>query len=251
MNKNKISKEKIVMSITIGIACLALMIVMFMQFKVVKQTDITSIESMREEELRTELSDWRKKYSEIQEKYEETMTKLAEYQTEKKSDESTAKLLQKELEQLKMTVGMTEVQGEGITVILTDNSGKETNTDDLDEQITEISSLDLLKIVRDLFSAGAEAISINDQRIVGTSDIFLRGSSIMQINSQRITSPYIIKAIGNKAYLESAVNINDGAVDKLKKAGHGVEIQPSTSKTITIPEYSGTYTTKYMKDKEE
>ena len=251
MNKNKISKEKIVMSITIGIACLALMIVMFMQFKVVKQTDITLIESMREEELRTELSDWRKKYSEIQEKYEETMTKLAEYQTEKKSDESTAKLLQKELEQLKMTVGMTEVQGEGITVILTDNSGKETNTDDLDEQITEISSLDLLKIVRDLFSAGAEAISINDQRIVGTSDIFLRGSSIMQINSQRITSPYIIKAIGNKAYLESAVNINDGAVDKLKKAGHGVEIQPSTSKTITIPEYSGTYTTKYMKDKEE
>lgn len=71
MKKINLSREKIVMSITIGIACLALMLVMFMQFKVVKQTDITSIESMREEELRTELADYRKKYSEIQEKYEE------------------------------------------------------------------------------------------------------------------------------------------------------------------------------------
>ena len=49
MKKINLSREKIVMSITIGIACLALMLVMFMQFKVVKQTDITSIESMREE----------------------------------------------------------------------------------------------------------------------------------------------------------------------------------------------------------
>lgn len=74
----------------------------------------------------------------------------------------------------------------------------------------------------------------------------------MQVNSQRITSPYIIKAIGNRAYLESAVNINDGAVDKLKKAGHDIEIQSSTSnKLITISAYSGTTTTKYMKDKEE
>lgn len=252
MNKNKISKEKAVMAITIGIACLALMLVMFMQFKVVKQTDITSIENMREEELRTELADWKKKYLEIQEKYEETMTKIAEYQTEKESDEATAKLLQKELEQLQMAAGMTELQGEGITVILTDNSNKESNNNDLDENISSISSLDLLKIVRDLFAAGAEAVSINDQRIVGTSDIFLRGSSIMQVNSQRITSPYIIKAIGNRAYLESAVNINDGAVDKLKKAGHDIEIQSSTSnKLITISAYSGTTTTKYMKDKEE
>ena len=73
------------------------------------------------------------------------------------------------------------------------------------------------------------------------------------VNGTRINAPpYIIKAIGNRAYLESAVNINDGAVDKLKKAGHDIEIQSSTSnKLITISAYSGTTTTKYMKDKEE
>ena len=60
------------MSITIGIACFALMLVMFMQFKVVEQTDITAIETMRETELRTELADWKAKYEEAETKLEET-----------------------------------------------------------------------------------------------------------------------------------------------------------------------------------
>ena len=252
--KIKISKEKLVMSITIGIACFALMLVMFMQFKVVKQTDLTSIENMREEELRTELSEYRKKYSEIQEKYEETMNKIAEYQTEKESDEKTAKLLQSELDELSTYLGMTDVQGEGITIILTDNGGKELNESRSKELITSISSLDLLRVIRDLFAAGAEAVSINDQRIIGTSDIFLIGSSntpFIQVNSQRITSPYIIKAIGDKSYLESAVNIKSSMVQVLKEEGHGVEIQTSgNNKQIVIKAYTGTISTKYMKDKE-
>ena len=57
MNLKK--KGKITVTITIGIACLALSIVMFMQFKLVNETDITSIENMREEELRTELATWK------------------------------------------------------------------------------------------------------------------------------------------------------------------------------------------------
>ena len=81
--KIKISKEKIVMSITIGIACFALMLVMFMQFKVVKQTDIAEIENMRESELRVELSDWKNKYTELNERYTEVTDKIAEYKNEK------------------------------------------------------------------------------------------------------------------------------------------------------------------------
>lgn len=251
MEKLKFCREKIVMSVTIGIACFALMLVMFMQFKVVKQTDITSIESMREEELRTELSDLRKKYTEMQEKYNETITKIAEYQTEKESDEKTSKLLQSELEELNNYLGMTELQGEGITIILTDNTGEKL---DEDNYVNAISNLDLLKVVRDLFSAGAEAISINDQRIIGMSDIFLIGSSstpFIQVNGQRITSPYVIKAIGNRAYLESAVSVNTSMVDALKQEGHGVEIQTSGyNRPIVIKAYTGTIEAKYMKAKE-
>ena len=84
--KIKMSKEKLVMNITIGIACFALMLVMFMQFKVVNQTDITSIETMREEELRTQLANWKTQYEEVNQKYEETQETIKEYQEKKQSN---------------------------------------------------------------------------------------------------------------------------------------------------------------------
>ena len=68
-------KGKITMTITIGIACFALVMVMTMQFKIVNETDITSIENMRETELRTELANWKQKYEETNTQYEETRSK--------------------------------------------------------------------------------------------------------------------------------------------------------------------------------
>ena len=64
--------EKITMLITIGIACFCLILIMFMQFKVVNETDITNIETMRESELRDELANWQTKYEEAEKNYTET-----------------------------------------------------------------------------------------------------------------------------------------------------------------------------------
>jgi len=107
-------KEKIVMAITIGISAFVLVAIMFMQFKVVRQTDITSIETMTESELRSELIAWREKYEELQLKQEDVLTKIEEYQQEYKSDEETKILLEKELKGLQMLLGETSVQGQGI-----------------------------------------------------------------------------------------------------------------------------------------
>ena len=81
-------KGKITVCITIAIACFALATVMCMQFKVVKETDITSIETMREEELRTELANWKKMYKEAQEQYNEKTAKLAELARKKQKNEN-------------------------------------------------------------------------------------------------------------------------------------------------------------------
>ena len=74
--KNSIKKGKITMTITIGIACFVLVLVMFMQFKIVNQTDITSIENMRETELRTQLANWTEKYEENKLQLEKEKLKL-------------------------------------------------------------------------------------------------------------------------------------------------------------------------------
>ncbi len=242
--KIKINKEKIVMSVTIGIACLTLMMVMFMQFKVVKQTDITAIENMRESELRVELADWNKKYDELNERYQEVMTKISEYRNEKESDEKTAQLLEAELEQLNETLGKTDVEGEGIMIVIEDMGGTELSED---VTVDPIDVEDLLLIVNELFGAGAEAISINGQRIVAMSDIFKIGSgddAFLKVNGERILPSYIINAIGNQTYLESAVVGKGGYVDILQELGHKTSIQKS--KKIKIEKYKGTIGTKYL-----
>ena len=113
-------KGKIPVVATIGIACFALCTVMFMQFKIVNQTDITFIEHMREEELRTELANWKEKYKEAQEQSKEKNEKLEEYKSKEQSDAETSKLIEEEQKQTEMYLGMTEVEGEGITIILRD-----------------------------------------------------------------------------------------------------------------------------------
>ena len=225
-------KGKIVMTITIGLVCFILALVMSMQFKVVKETDITSIETMREKELRDELANWKEKYNEINQKYEEVSAKVKEYQEKKQSDSETSKLLQEELDQLNKALGKTEVQGEGIEITLTDT------------EENKLSADNLLTIVNDLKLAGAEAISINNERVVNMTDIVDIGNTFIKVNGQRISSPYVIKTIGNQTYLESGVSGNGGSVDKLQKDGYDAKIEKN--KKIKILKYNDEINTKYI-----
>lgn len=227
-------KGKIVMAISIGLSCFVLTMVMFMQFKVVDQTDITSIENMRESELRSELSNWKEKYEDVNTRNEELSKTLKEYQDKEKSDNETSKLLQTELDQINLELGKTDVQGEGITITL-----KETNNTD-----TAITADDLLVIVNSLKLAGAEAISINEERIINTTDIVEINNTFIKVNGQRILAPYVIKAIGPQVYLESSLLGNGGYVDELKKNGYDVTIEKGSK--ISIKKYEDELKSKYM-----
>lgn len=226
-------KEKITMAITIGISAFILVAVMFMRFKVVERTDMASIETMTEAELRSELLSWREKYSEMQSKHQDLTTKIEEYKEEYKSDEETEKLLEKELKNLQMLLGETDVKGPGITITISE----EKNSED------RITYEDLLYIVNGLKSAGAEAISINENRIINTTDI-VEPNSYIRVNSKNIFAPYTIKAIGNQTYLESTLLGVNGYVDELKKWGFSIEIERSDN--VQIKAYTNELSYKYM-----
>ena len=239
--KVKVSKERIVMAITIGIACLALMLVMFMQFKVVKQTDITAIETMKESELRLELKSWNDKYDELNSRYEELSSKIEEYKNEKESDAKTYQLLTSELERLNESLGKTDVEGEGIVIQLIDKGGTELSDG---VQVDNITSTQLLTIINELFSADADAISLNGHRITAMSAVYEIGTEFLKVNGDKITSPYVINAIGDSDYLKSAVSGKGGGVDQLKELGH--ETSVDTSKKIKIEKYDKDMTAKYI-----
>ena len=227
-------KGKIAMTITIGIACFALVTVMTMQFKVVNETDITEIENMQESELKTELANWKNRYDEINAQYEDTMQKIEEYKNDEESNDEASRLVQEELEQTNALLGLTDVHGEGIVITL--KSG---------ESETPISADDLLIIVNSLKFAGAEAISINDERIVNTTDIVnILDGSFIKVNGQRILEPYVIKVIGNQSHMESAVTGNGGKVEELQTLGHTATIEKDND--ITISKYNGEIKTDYI-----
>lgn len=234
--KKSMKKGKITMIITAGIACFALVLVMTMQFKIVNEADVTSIENMRKSELSTELANWKTRYDEVNKQYEEITAMIEEYKNNKESSEETRNLMNSELEQINMSLGKIDVEGEGIIITVNEIDN---------EEVEDITADDLLLLVNALKLAGAEAISINGERIINMSDIvFIDAAGIIRINGERILAPYEIKAIGNSSYLESSLIGNGGVVDEMKKKGQDVEIQKENN--VTIPKYNGEIETKYM-----
>lgn len=230
-------KEKITLAISIGCAALILTLVMFTQFKTVDQTDITAIETMRETELRTELANWKSKYEEIETKMEEQEIKINEYKQELSEDETSSKILEQEVKDAERLLGYTEAKGEGIIVTLADTDMK------------DVEDYELIKLVNELNIAGAEAISINDERIVANSDITFVNNSIVLVNARKVSGPYVVKAIGDKKYLESSLSIKNGYLDQVKV--EEIDIEYEISDNIVIPAYNGELVLKYTEDNKD
>ena len=221
----KLDKDQIIMSIIIGLVCIVLICIVSIQFKTIEETDITAIENMKEDELRTTLSEWKTKYEETYEKYEETITTIDEYNKKIESSEEASELLDKELEKSNLIAGNI--------VTLIDN----------DEQT--IKAEDLLELVNELRYAGAEAISINDVRIINTTDIVEVGNSLVMVGGQRLSSPYVVKAIGNQAYLSSILSLkNSGFIDKYNNSGKTVTLV--ANKKVEILKNNGKTDIKYI-----
>ena len=81
-------------------------------------------------------------------------------------------------------------------------------------------------------------------RIVANSDIFDVGNFIY-INGQRTTSPYEIKVIGDRKYLESALNIKGGYIDVYTLNGYNIKME--SSENIVIGKYEVEMTLNYVK----
>lgn len=223
MKKKKIEKGKIVVTITIGIMCFILTYVMLIQFRTIEQTDITSIETMREEELRTQMASWKSKYEETQTQLEETQTKIEEYKEKEANSQNAAEILEKELVQSNILVGKTDVEGEGIEITLKDGE-------------YAVTATDLIRLVNELRLAEAEAICINEERVINLTDI-VDVSSFVVVNGQRLSSPFIIRAIGNQKYLESGLTAKGGFLDMMEDEGKNMSIHALNN--VEVPKYKG------------
>ncbi|AHF08896.1 MULTISPECIES: DUF881 domain-containing protein [Dehalobacter] len=129
--------------------------------------------------------------------------KLLEELTKYQAGESAAALASEQLEQAKISAGLVSLSGPGIVIVL-DDSDQKRSTSNGNIGNYYIHEEYLRAIVNALWNGGAEAISINDQRITSNTEIFCSGSYI-KINNTRQMPPYNIVAIGNQDNLKSAL----------------------------------------------
>lgn len=216
-------KSKIAIIITIGVICMLLTSVMFIQFKTVQEIEDSGVTAMREAELRQEITTIRDKNKELEESLEDTRKSIDEYKAKQSDDAGTVELLREDVNQAKLDLGYTKVKGPGL--ILTLQNGEDA-----------INYSDLLFAVNELKFGGAEAISINDNRIVNNSFIANIANNFIVVNGERLIAPYEIKVIGDTKYLESVINIKGGLKDTIESENKGFSYVASNE--VVIEKYN-------------
>lgn len=152
----------------------------------------------------------------------------------------TLQLLNESLNVSKVRAGLTMVSGPGLTIVLDDNVvGHRANPNE-DPNLYIIHYEDILGIVGDLKAAGAEAIAINEQRLITTSELRCVGNVIL-VNTNRIAPPFIIQAIGNPTLMQDTVRF--GRLDYLRVNQFPVEL--ALEETLILPAYRGDLQFKY------
>lgn len=164
------------------------------------------------------------------------------------SDTERQKLLSKDFEKAQFLAGLTDVKGPGIIVTLDDSKiplpagipagvlgGAPPNI---------IHDTDINQVVNELKATGAEAISINDQRLVAVSPVRCAGPTVF-VNNTPQTPPYIIKAIGNPKNLATALNMSGGIMQQIRGYDPTMFKVDKFTKPIFIGAYSGGIEPKY------
>lgn len=237
MNKNKIA-------LILGIVCLILTIAICIQVKTVEDAEkevgntLSANDGLRDEVLKI-----REKYNNTYKELEKSELELEQLRAQVATNNAGDLQKQEQITKINKLLGNTEVKGKGIIITLDDN--REVSAD----EVLNISSYlvhynDLMEIVNELFNTGAEAVSINNQRIVSTTGIMCDGN-IIRINGEMVGVPVTIKAIGLPNVMYYQLIRSGGYLESMQNDGVSVFVEQSDN--ITIPKYEGVYTHEYIK----
>lgn len=239
INKNNKNENKV--AIILGIMCMFLSIAIVTQINTVKNSTTTVGKTLVENELRDSVLRWKQKYENAYAKLEAEEVELTKLRDKISTTDSSSSISNSKLIKYNSLLGNTELIGKGIIITLTDgdNSLSKVSISDV-----IVHDSDLLQIVNALKNADADAISVNDQRIVSSTSISCVGN-VVKINQEKVGVPFVVKAIGSPNQLYGALTMVGGYLEILETAGVKVKVEQVDKETIVIPKYEGIYKFNY------
>jgi len=240
--------DKKVIGLILGTMCLLLTYGISVQIKTVSGTGTTVSTNAAENELRDAVLKAKEKYDNLYEQLEKVEAELEKERTNSTKNNTELADLENKIKDGNKILGLSEVKGNGLIVTVDDN--KKISLDDWfnDPNLLVVHHTDLINVVNEIKNAGAEAISINGQRIVTTSAIECDGN-VIKVNDEKIATPFEIKAIGLPELLVSIERFG-GYIDYLKDDRRlEVTVKKVDKEEITIPKYTGIMKFEYAENR--
>ncbi|MDF9811589.1 DUF881 domain-containing protein [Streptomyces sp. SPB162] len=173
-------------------------------------SDSGALRGARQEDLVRILTELDNRTQRLQDEKRRLETQRSELETSSNQAEEARKQTEQKAQQLGVLAGTVAAQGPGINLTIADPKGG-------------LEADKLLDTLQELRAAGAEAIQINDVRVVADT-YFTQGSDGVEIDGHKVAQPYRFKVIGNPQDLEPALNIPGGVVQTLKKEQATAEV---------------------------
>ena len=176
----------------------------------------------------------------------ELRVELADQQNASARDSTLLRDMAEDLASQRAAAGLYAMRGPGVRTLLAD-SPVSNLPPQADPNHYIIHDYDIRDVVNRLWLAGAEAVAVNQERIVGTSSIICVGSTIM-VNDTRIGPPYEVLAIGDPARLAEALS-EPSALQELRSRvrSSGIQFRVSERSELEIPAYSGSFAIRYAR----
>ena len=216
--------------LAIMLVCMILGLMLAAQFKNVQNVG-GNVSLQRAQELTTQIQKLNQDITSQENLIQELEDRLMEYESAAQDAGKLNDAMYKDLERARNLAGLTDLEGSGVIITVNLISFQEYGQSGI---IRNVYHEDLLMLVNELNAAGAEALAINDERIIATTEIRDAGDYIV-INTNRYSAPFEIKALGNPDTLEASLMLLGGVADTL---GEELEIKIRKENSIYIPKYN-------------
>jgi uncharacterized protein YlxW (UPF0749 family) len=196
----------------------------------VRQTSTQGLENLREDELVRVLDTVTQDGDRINAEIRNLEISRDRLRNDSTTLEEARQAAQDRLNALGILAGTVPAQGQGIVLTLTDPQ----------RGITAPLLLDALQELRD---AGAEAVQINEIRVVENT-FFTDDEGGISVSGEPIAPPYVITAIGDKKTLGSAMDIPGGVSESVRRVGGEAMVDQrdkvlvSALHTVSDPQYA-------------
>jgi uncharacterized protein YlxW (UPF0749 family) len=166
----------------------------------------------------------------------ELRARLADYERAAAEGRSATARLSRQLQEVRTLVGLGALEGPGVVITMNDSTRAPRAGEDPNKTILHYS--DINGVVAELWAAGAEAVALNGERIVGSTGINCVGTTVL-CNTKRMAPPYHITAIGDPRRMTAYVKRPGSSIEMLTAFDFPVRIAPA--ERVTVPAYRGTF----------